>query len=135
MMMFREATPSSTPAPSASVSLARFDDEPVLVDEERCRIETINEVGAVVWQCLDGESTLEEIAVDLADVYGADPATVLDDVVGLVTQLSAMQLVDRDAIEPLAPGVAVLDQEGAVIPTAGTDPFADPKYLGVPPSS
>jgi peroxiredoxin len=40
----------------------------------------LNRSASVIWQCFDGDASIEEIARDIADVYGADLAAVTADV-------------------------------------------------------
>jgi peroxiredoxin len=43
----------------------------------------LNESGAIVWQCFDGSGTIDEIATDIATVFGTEVAGVRADVVEL----------------------------------------------------
>ncbi len=43
----------------------------------------LNESASIVWQCFDGSGTIDEIAADIATVFGAEPASVQGDVVAL----------------------------------------------------
>ena len=47
----------------------------------------LNESGAIVWQCFDGSGTVEEIAADVADVFGADAEAVNADIETLARQV------------------------------------------------
>ena len=55
---------------------------------------SLNRSAAVVWPLLDGESTIAEISEDIADVTGADLATVQRDVLDFVEQLGALGFLD-----------------------------------------
>jgi peroxiredoxin len=50
----------------------------------------LNESGSIVWQCFDGSGTIDEIAVDIADVFGADPAAVSADVRALARDVGSI---------------------------------------------
>ena len=47
----------------------------------------LNESGAIVWQCFDGSGTVEEIAADIADVFGADAEAVGADIETLAREV------------------------------------------------
>jgi peroxiredoxin len=49
----------------------------------------LNESGSIVWQCFDGTGSIDEIAADIADVFGADPAAVTADVLALAREVGA----------------------------------------------
>ena len=58
----------------------------------------LNESGAIVWQCFDGSGTVDEIAADIADVFGADPNAVVADVCALAREVGAAGLLE--GVEP-----------------------------------
>jgi hypothetical protein len=61
----------------------------------------LNPIAALVWQSLDGESSVEAVAEDLSTATGAEPARVLEDVIGLTRQLAEMGLLE--GVAPVAP--------------------------------
>ena len=69
-----------TPRPAPDVVHDQVSDRVVLIDAEGREIITLNPVGALVWQAMDGERDLEAIA---AEVHAA-----VDDV--------ALEVVSRD---------------------------------------
>ena len=82
------------------VGSAFLDDEGVLLDPATGASHVLDQPAALVTRFLDGESTLREIAFDIADVLGADRERVEADVVTLVRTLGAQGLlagVARDA--------------------------------------
>lgn len=78
---------------SAGASLVEVGADWVLIDETTCRIEAINETGALLWQCFDGESPLGEICADLALAFDVEPAVVRADVTPLVDRLIELRFV------------------------------------------
>jgi peroxiredoxin len=50
----------------------------------------LNESGSVVWQCFDGSGTIDEIAADIADVFGAEPDAVGADVLTVARDVGAL---------------------------------------------
>jgi peroxiredoxin len=80
------------------VPRARSDVAAVLVDREivigrvpegSSYLQTcaLNESGSIVWQCFDGSGTIDEIAADIADVFGADSESVTADVLALAREV------------------------------------------------
>jgi peroxiredoxin len=75
------------PTARPGVGAVRVDREVVLgrIAEGTAQMQTaaLNESGSLVWQCFDGSGTIDEIAADIAAVFGADVAEVHADVVAL----------------------------------------------------
>ena len=84
------------------VASAFLDDEGVLVDPATGASHVLDQPATLVTRFLDGESTLREIAFDIADVLGVDRGRVEDDVVALVQTLGAQGLLDGVARDPHA---------------------------------
>jgi len=55
---------------------------------------TLNETAQAIWQRLDGQSTLGEIAADLAEEYNATLEEVEQDVLGLVAELARRRMLE-----------------------------------------
>jgi hypothetical protein len=49
----------------------------------------LNETGAIVWQCFDGSGTIDEIAADIADVFGLGIDLARDDVESLARNVGS----------------------------------------------
>jgi Coenzyme PQQ synthesis protein D (PqqD) len=49
----------------------------------------LNESGSIVWQCFDGSGTIDDIAADIAGVFGAEIEAVHADVVALARAVGA----------------------------------------------
>jgi len=76
--------PASMPRVRSDVLAAELDEDLVLYDPASKSSFRLNYSARAVWTCCDGSSTIDEIAEDLAAVYGADPQTVLAHVRRLV---------------------------------------------------
>jgi hypothetical protein len=87
---------TSAPAPRRSLVWVEVDGELVVADEESGGLHLLNPTAALVFSCLDGASTLEEIAGDIAAELGSDPAQVTADVVALARQLQAMGVLAEE---------------------------------------
>ena len=75
------------PTARPGVGAVRVGREVVLgrIAEGTAHVQTaaLNESGSLVWQCFDGSGTIDEIAADIAAVFGAEVAEVRADVVAL----------------------------------------------------
>lgn len=54
---------------------------------------SLNESGLVIWNCLDGKSSLKEISSKLAEEFDAAGSVIEQDVVGLVSELLKRKMV------------------------------------------
>ncbi|MGB8861428.1 MAG: PqqD family protein [Ilumatobacteraceae bacterium] len=120
-----------TPAPD--VKMVEVDEEAILVDEGRGSLHLLNASGALVWRCFDGESTVADIATDIADVLAVPYETVLADAGALAQRL----LADGLATSPDSPPPPVevhehADDDGCIAipePTYDPDALFEPRNL------
>ncbi len=75
------------PTRSAAVHTVEIDGEAVLLDQAADRLHHLNATAALVWACLDGRSTLAQIAADLGAELGAPVDTVLADTLVVMRRL------------------------------------------------
>jgi len=80
--------------PRPDVVGVEIEREMLLVDGATGAVRHLDAIGSVVWQCLDGEATIDEISADLAAGFKADPAVVSGDVLDLVRILGGQGLLD-----------------------------------------
>lgn len=119
---------SFVPRPSAVASM-ELDGELVLLGRSGLPFYRLDPIASLVWSCLDGAATAEDIARDLAAEFDAPPAVVCNDVVALIRSLGQLCFLE---------GVVCGDVETAVVhpPVLGTE--AEPRvgrHLIEPPSS
>lgn len=109
------------------VGSAFLDDEAVLLDPATGASHVLDAPAALVTRLLDGESPLGAIAYDIADVLGAERATVEQDVVGLVRTLGGQGLLEGIARDPRAGLPAPVRPEGLPLGTdlGGWDGWAE----------
>ena len=112
------------------VASVDVDGEVVLYDDGARVFHRLNPSASVLWACLDGASTLSEIAADLAEAYRVAPARVLDDVVSAARRFGAAGLlvgVRRDVEESLVPipEAPAPDAGAAPATSAGAAPATD----------
>jgi hypothetical protein len=82
-----KVTLESRPRHAESVIATVIDDEAVLYDEAGENLHHLDRIATVVWQLMDGQSTVAELAPDLAEAFGADNMTVQTDVLDLLNTL------------------------------------------------
>lgn len=82
------------PRPASGVVYSRIGDGAVLLSTEEEVYYGLNEVGAEVWELLDGEETRDGLCSRLVDRYPeADPASLRQDVEDLLGRLDELHLV------------------------------------------
>ena len=82
------------PRRAAAVAFTELDGETVLYDESTGGTHLLNPTASVLWQCFDGDASLDELAADVADAYGIDPATAADDVRTVVRSLGELGVLE-----------------------------------------
>ena len=96
---------ASAPARSTAVHTVEIDGEAVLLDQAAERLHHLNATAALVWSCLDGRSSLGQIAADLGAEMGVPVDTVLADTIvvmrrlrdeGLLAAVDSAPAVDPD---------------------------------------
>jgi hypothetical protein len=89
---------SFVPRPRADVAIVEIDGESVLAatvgDDEELLTHWLNATGTIVWQCLDGVVSLDELIADLAAAFGTDAGVIGDDVMRLTRALGAVGLLE-----------------------------------------
>jgi len=105
---------ASTPRPRPGLASVELDGERVVLDEASGALHLLDPVASVVWSCLDGSATIDELVVDLAAGFGADADEVGADVLGLVRRLGGLGLLEGVAADGGTADGAAAD--------GGTDP-------------
>jgi hypothetical protein len=68
--------------------------ETVVYDAGRRSLHVLDPVGSLIWQALDGETSLEQVNADLALAFGRAEVEVSEDVHLFAAQLLELGLVD-----------------------------------------
>ena len=84
---------ASRPLRRERVLVQGADDETMLLDLDGGTYFALNEVGARVWELCDGQRSVADIATILIDEYDAPDEVIERDVLDLLTELEAEQLV------------------------------------------
>lgn len=113
---------SFAPSPRAGVDAADLDGEVIVFDTDSGELHRLDPIGSVVWRCIDGESTVDDLVADLAAAFSVDPVTVRVDVISLTESLLEAGLLSR------------AEGDHTAAPTAAATPDPWPRVLTNPPS-
>lgn len=114
LVAVHEIDESLVPRVRRDVAAVELDGEAVLLDGTGT-VHTLNPTATLVWQCLDGTSSLREIIDDLAWVFDeAGRASIADDVVALAQDLGRKGLLEGVvAHAPVEPALSPAIDDGA----------------------
>ena len=82
-----------TPTPNPEVIGRSIDNEAVLVLPQTGKVKVLNEVGARIWELIDGSRNVRGIAESLCAEFDVPAATAQQDAVEFITDL-----VDRNIV-------------------------------------
>ena len=82
-------------APASHVSASVADREAVLLDTDNGRTYTLNPVGTLVWELLDGRRPLGALVEALAEQFDAPEGQLRRDLIELVRRLEAERLIEE----------------------------------------
>jgi hypothetical protein len=85
---------TSAPIAGAWVTAVELDGESVLYDETSGALHQLDPVATVVWDRLDGTTTLEALAIELSATFATDANRVRDDLVVFARQLGHQRLLE-----------------------------------------
>jgi hypothetical protein len=118
-------------SPSPTAHAVEVDDDAIVIDERSGALYRLTPTGALLWRCLDGVSTLEEICEDIAEAFDAP----LDSVAAVVTELMA-HLLAVGVVEDRAASRAAIAEVGEPCGCGAHEAHVehDPRLLVDPPS-
>jgi len=91
------------PAVRPDVETVTIDGERVVFNPQRGEVHQLNPIGSVIWEFLDGTTTIGELVADLSDAFHVAPDTVRADLVSLLTLLDEhWLLVGADSLDDAA---------------------------------
>jgi len=89
----RDIEADYVPRPIDEAIGLEMDGEAVLIVEGTFSTHWLNQTSTVVWDALDNVSSIRQISDEIARQFGADPETVLDDVLEVVRQFGQSGLL------------------------------------------
>ncbi|MET0728073.1 MAG: PqqD family protein [Acidimicrobiales bacterium] len=84
---------ASLPARCRRTHTVELDDEAVVLDLARNRLHRLNPPAALIWRCLDDESTFGDLVTDLAEAVGVPTEVVRSQAAAVLEQLRDEGLV------------------------------------------
>ncbi|OQX60897.1 MAG: pyrroloquinoline quinone biosynthesis protein PqqD [Anaerolinea sp. 4484_236] len=84
----------SIPTPNPDIVGRTVDNEAVLVLPVQGKVKVLNEVGTRVWELLDGNRSVKEIASALHQEYTVDQATAEEDVLEFINDLAKKEMLE-----------------------------------------
>lgn len=90
-------------APRPLLQCSSVDGELIVFDPASRRFHHLNPTAAAVWEELDGERTLQDVAKTLAAAYDTDEETVQNDVRALAAEFESQHLVESSDPPPVIP--------------------------------
>lgn len=91
---------SFTPRARPDVTAVVLDGEAVVLAEGAATAHYLDRLATLVWSTFDGEATLDELAEDFAEVFGAELDVVRRDIVNLTQSVGRAGLLEGIAYEP-----------------------------------
>jgi exosome complex RNA-binding protein Rrp42 (RNase PH superfamily) len=88
--------PRTIPTPFDSVVWTEIDGEVVVVDPRLEEVHLLSETAAILWQLLDGEASIQEIADDVADAFEIPIEQAVRDVSEFAELMNQRSLVALD---------------------------------------
>lgn len=79
--------PEDFPVRAPDAHTVDFGDEVVIYQRQTGEVHRLDSIGAVVWRCLDGQTTFDELVGDLSRAFDADATVVRNDVAVLLGRL------------------------------------------------
>jgi PqqD family protein of HPr-rel-A system len=94
--------PDYRPGKAAEVLELDMGDGVILYNHDSSLVHHLNPSAALLWRLCDGEATVKELAVEIAEEYGLEPDTVVGEISGVIAEFDALNLVrDRASGEGL----------------------------------
>ena len=89
----RDIEADYVPRPIDEAIGLEMDGEAVLIVEEKFSTHWLNQTSTLVWNALDGVLSIQQLADEIGQQFGADPKTVLKDVLEVVRQFGMAGLL------------------------------------------
>ncbi len=87
-------TPNTIPAPNPNIIGRVVDNEAVLVMPNQGKVKVLNEVGAAIWQLIDGRRDIQQIVVELCTQFEITPDIAETDARKFITELAQRKIID-----------------------------------------
>ena len=88
------------PRKSADVLELDMGDGLILYNHDGDLVHHLNPSAGIIWQICDGNATVADLAVDIADEYGLDTRTIQAEVAAVIAEFDALGLVQDSGASP-----------------------------------
>jgi Coenzyme PQQ synthesis protein D (PqqD) len=95
--------PADHPKRRTDVNVRMIDGEVVVLDRQAGLIHQLNQTASYIWDRCDGQSTVAELADQLAVAFDVDANTAVHDVATLIVQLHRLGLIESPNNMPGSP--------------------------------
>ena len=95
--------PSDHPKRRVDVNVRMVDGEVVVLDRQSDLIHQLNHTASYIWDRCDGQSTVAEIADQLAAAFHVDAHTAIQDVATTIRQLHGLGMLESLSNLPESP--------------------------------
>jgi hypothetical protein len=85
---------NSIPIPNPDILSRLIEDEAVLVMPKQGQVKVLNEVGAAIWELVDGNRSIQQIIEGVCAQFEVDYGNVETDTLNFITDL-----IDREIVE------------------------------------
>ena len=83
----------TVPIPNPNIIGRVVDGEAVLVLPEQGKVKVLNEVGAAIWELVDGERSIQAIVAEICQEFEVDENTVQEDTLVFMGELIEREIV------------------------------------------
>jgi len=94
---------SSVPGRKKRVVAQAVEDEIVLILPDLGKVKVLNDTGSRIWEWIDGQSTVEEIALKLHRFFEVEMEQAREDVLVFLRELRQKDLIDVIGSDKIAP--------------------------------
>jgi hypothetical protein len=85
------------PIQNPNILSRRAEDEAVLVMPEQGKVKVLNEVGAAIWELIDGKRDVQKIAEKICSQFDVDPPTAEKDTLMFMAELLEREIITTSA--------------------------------------
>jgi hypothetical protein len=90
-------TPETVPIPNPQVVSRIAGDEAVLLHPLQGKVSVLNDVGATVWELIDGHRSIRQIAILVSRQFDIDPHTAEADTLNFLAELAERGVVSMSS--------------------------------------
>ena len=84
---------TNVPVRNPEIIAKSAEDEAILVIPQKGQVKVINEVGAIIWELIDGKRTIASIIEEIISQFDVDPITAESDVINFTTELYKRDII------------------------------------------